>query len=186
MSQYYYLMAQLPTIDAGSVPPFKYEEFKSLAKRYINKRDADILSSLSLEPLRCEKKVSSPFLNKWYAFERTLRLALRELRAGKLKWDDVEISYEEHSKVACSYYEKNIASQAFSIEDPLQAELFLDKKRFEFLNNIKPSDAFCSDSLFSYAIMLLLIIREENFSKEKGVEEYKKLYSSILEKNTNN
>ncbi len=180
MSQYYYLMAQLPTIDVGSEPPFKYEEFKSLACRYISKKDADVLSSLSLEPLRGERKTSSSFLNKWYEFERTLRLALRELRVAKLKWDDVDISYEDHSKVLSSYNEKHIASEAFSMEDPLQAELFLDKKRFEFLNNIKSGDAFSSDSLFAYAIMLLLIIREKNFSKEKGVEEYKNLYSSIL------
>lgn len=181
MSQYYYLMAQLPSIDFASEPPFEYEEFKELAGRFVSKRDAGVISSLSLEPMRNFENAPSSFLQKWYDFERTLRLALRELRAGNLKWDDVDISYEEHSKVTSSYYASSVASQAFAMEDPLQAELFLDKKRFEFLNNIKSSDYFSSDSLFAYAIMLLILIREKNFSKDVGVEEYKRLYSEILQ-----
>ena len=184
MANYYYLMAQLPTINFGSKPPFTYEEFEDLAFRYINKKDKDLLRTLSLEPNRNGKKTSSHFLNRWYEFERSIRLALRELRAGKLKWENVDISYEEHEKVVSSYYAQNVASQAFNMEDPLQAELFLDKKRFEFLHSIKAEDAFSSDALFSYAIMLLLIIREESFSKEIGIEQYKKLYSEILEKSS--
>ena len=184
MANYYYLMAQLPSISFGSKAPFKYEEFEELAFRYINKKDRELLKGLSLEPSRDGKKTSSSLLNKWYEFERAVRLALRELRAVKLKWENVDISYEEHAKVVSSYYAQNIASQAFSMEDPLQAELFLDKKRFEFLNSIKSENAFSSDALFSYAIMLLLILREESFSKEIGVEEYKKLYSEILEKSS--
>ena len=184
MANYYYLMAQLPSISFGSKAPFKYEEFEELAFRYINKKDRELLKGLSLEPSRDGKKTSSLLLNKWYEFERAVRLALRELRAVKLKWENVDISYEEHAKVVSSYYAQNIASQAFSMEDPLQAELFLDKKRFEFLNGIKSENAFSSDALFSYAIMLLLILREESFSKESGVEEYKKLYSEILEKSS--
>lgn len=181
MANYYYLMAQLPTISFGSKPAFNYEEFEELAFRYINKKDRDLLKSLSLEPTRNDKKTSSQVLNKWYEFERAVRLALRELRAGKLKWENVDISYEEHMKVVSSYYAQSVASQAFAMEDPLQAELFLDKKRFEFLDSIKSENSFSSDSLFSYAIMLLLILREESFSKEIGIEEYKKLYSEILE-----
>ena len=184
MANYYYLMAQLPTISFGSKPPFKYEEFEELAFRYINKKDRDLLKTLSLEPTRDGKKTSSHFLNRWYEFERAVRLALRELRASKLKWENVEVTYEEHSKVVSSHHAQSIASQAFAMEDPLQAELFLDKKRFDFLNSIKAGDAFSSDALFSYAIMLLLIIREENFSKEIGIEEYKRLYSEILEKSS--
>ena len=181
MSQYYYLMAQLPSIDFGSVPPFKYEEFKELVGRFVSKKDGEVISSLSLEPSRKEEKVASLFLQKWYDFERTLRLALRELRANSLKWDDVDVSYQEHAQVLSSVYISNIASQAFAMEDPLQAELFLDKKRFEFLNNIKSADYFSSDSLFAYAIMLLIIIRESSFSKEIGEQEYKRLYSEILQ-----
>ena len=184
MANYYYLMAQLPSISFGSKPPFKYEEFEELAFRYVNKKDRELLKALSLEPTRDGKKTSSSLLNKWYEFERAVRLALRELRAGKLKWENVDVSYEEHAKVVSSYYAQSVASQAFAMDDPLQAELFLDKKRFEFLHNIKSENAFSSDALFSYAVMLLLIIREEGFSKEVGVEEYKKLYSEILEKSS--
>ena len=184
MANYYYLMAQLPTITFGSKPPFKYEEFEELVFRYVNKKDMELLKALSLEPNRDDKKTSSSFLNKWYEFERAIRLALRELRAGKLRWENVEISYEEHEKVVSCYYAQNIATQAFNIEDPLQAELFLDKKRFEFLHSIKAENYFSSDSLFSYAVMLLLVIREESFSKEVGVQEYKRLYSEILAKSS--
>ena len=52
MSQYYYLMAQLPSIDFGCMPPCKYEEFKELAGRFVSKKDGEILSSLSVEPTR--------------------------------------------------------------------------------------------------------------------------------------
>ena len=181
MAQYYYLMAQLPSITFSSTPPFTFEEFKELSFRYINKKDKAILSELSLEPRRDKAKAKRVFLQKWYDFEIALRLALRELRATKLKWDDVNISYEEKAKVNLSYYAKTLASQAFSMEDPLQAELFLDKKRFEYLGQIKSGDSFSSDALFSYALMLLILIREDAFSKEIGREEYKRLYSKILD-----
>ena len=181
MAQYYYLMAQLPSIAFSSTPPFTFDAFKELSCRYINKKDRAILNELSLEPRRDKTKTGQAFLQKWYDFEIALRLALRELRAMKLKWDDVSISYEEKAKVNLSYYAKTLASQAFSMEDPLQAESFLDKKRFEYLREIKSGDSFSSDALFAYALMLLILIREDAFSKNVGKEEYKKLYSHILE-----
>lgn len=182
MAEYYYLMAQLPPVDISSPPPFSsFEQFKELALRYLNKKDARILRGISEEPPRKYEKTGSAFLDGWYEFERSLRLELRAARAAKLKWDVSPMSFEEYDILNKSYSPVKIARAAASMEDPLQAELFLNEERFIAADIIRGAEAFSSDAVFSYAVMLMLSLRAAKFSKEKGAEAYRKLYDGIFE-----
>ena len=180
MANYYYLMAQLPTISFGSKPAFNYEEFEELAFRYINKKDRDLLKSLSLEPTRNDKKTSSQVLNKWYEFERSLRIALEQVRSAKLKWD-APISYDERVLLSSAFTPVQIARTAASIQNPLEAETFLDNARFQAADTVRGAENFSSDGIFAYAVKLLLRERASRFEMEKGKEEYSSIYNTILD-----
>lgn len=63
----------------------------------------------------------------------------------------------------------------------MDAEIYLDKMRFEAADTVKGENAFSSDGVFSYAVKLLLRERAAQFDMEKGREEYSHIYTGILE-----
>lgn len=179
MASYYYLMAQLPTINESSQPHIRFKSFKELALRFLTEKDAAILCKLSLEPPRSEEKTGSTFLDSWYGFERSLRLALEQQRSLKLKWES-RISYTERLTLAEAFSIMQIARTAIAMKNPLEAEVFLDNARFQAADTVKSADIFSSDSVFSYAIKLLLRERAAQFNMERGREEYAHVYNEIL------
>ncbi|AGT43999.1 DUF2764 family protein [Treponema pedis] len=179
MASYYYLTAQLPSIQASSQAPMSFKAFKELALRFLTEKDAAILNKLSLEPPRSEEKTGSAFLDNWYGFERSLRLALEQARALKLKWES-SISYEERLTLSGAFSPMQSARAAVAMQNPLEAENFLDNVRFQAADTVRGSDGFSSDAVFSYAIKLLLRERASKFDMERGREEYSHLYHEIL------
>jgi hypothetical protein len=67
------------------------------------------------------------------------------------------------------------------MEDPLQAENFLDEKRWKALEGFLGMQYFGADAVFAYYIKLLLLARRASFDMEKGFAEYQALYAGILE-----
>lgn len=179
MASYYYLMAQLPTMNESSQPNISFKSFKELALRFLTEKDAAILRTLSLEPPRSEEKTGSIFLDGWYRFERSLRLALEQQRSSKLKWES-PISYTERLMLAEAFLPVQIARTAIAMKNPLEAEVFLDSARFQAADTVKGADVFSSDSVFSYAIKLLLRERASQFNMQRGREEYAHIYNEIL------
>ena len=186
MASYYYLMAQLPSLYGFSQAPLGFKTFKELAVRFLTAKDAAVLNKLSLEPPRTEEKTGSAFLDAWYDFERALRLALEQARSSKLKWETA-ISYEERIIISGAFSAMQLARTAVAMQNPLEAEKFLDSARFQAADTIKGSDAFSSEAVFSYAVKLLLCERASKFNAERGREEYSRVYTEILaEKNAEN
>ena len=148
MSSWYYFVAQLPTLSLDSeVPmPITEEYFLDLATRYLDEESLKTLEELSLEPPKEVTKVSSTLVKKWFDFERTLRFALAEIRARRLK-KEVDIQQKE-----CPAFILEIARTACGFESPLEAELYLAKQRMNYLTSIPPSDIFCTDSVFASAL----------------------------------
>ncbi|UTC68265.1 MULTISPECIES: DUF2764 domain-containing protein [unclassified Treponema] len=180
MASYYYLTAQLPSIFPNIQPPMSFKAFKELALRSLSKKDAQILETLSLEPPREEESTGSAYLDKWYEFERSLRLALEQVRSAKLKWE-VPVSYDERILLSSAFTPVQIARAAAAIQNPLEAETFLDNARFQAADTVRGSEVFSSDGVFSYAVKLLLRERASKFETEKGREEYSSIYNSILD-----
>jgi Protein of unknown function (DUF2764). len=173
-------MALLPSILPNSAPPMTFAAFKELALRSLTQKDACILNALSLEPPRSMEKTGSEFLDGWYSFERSLRLALEQARSAKLKWDN-PIPYEERELLSGAFHPVQISHTAAGMQNPLDAEIYLDKMRFEAADTVKGEKAFSSDGVFSYAVKLLLRERAAQFDMEKGREEYSHIYTGILE-----
>ena len=174
----YYLISQLPSLDGLSenVPmPITEERFLELCERFLSKKTKEALSKLTLMPPRVCENTGSEFLNKWNDGERNLRLVLAKIRADKMnKQFDAE-------KIQSAPVELlQAAREAVEIENPLEAEKFLNKYRLEFLESLRPMDSFSEDFVFYYGLKLKIISRIKQFDKESGETAYKNIYSSIM------
>ena len=75
-----------------------------------------------------------------------------------------------------------IARIAVENENPLEAEVFLNGYRARYLEDLRPSDPFCEDAVFYYALKLKIMARIKLFDSEKGVTAYQDIYNSIMSK----
>jgi hypothetical protein len=199
VGSYYYLAAQLPDLVYGQGAPMSSAAFLDLAGRLLDKEDSGLLDKLSLDPGNPGADPSRPayeesaaptgcdFIDKWREWERALRLNLARNRALHLK-------REGDSPVDPPAYPLDAAAAALKAgisaggspgapeESPLEAEIALDKARWDAIEYLKGITYFSRDTIYAYYLKLLLLERRESFNTEAGFAEYKSLYASILER----
>ena len=173
----YYLISQLPSLDGLSenVPmPITEERFFELCERFLSKKSQEELRNLKLIPSRDYEKSSSPLVEKWNDGERKLRLVLAKARADKMK------KQFEMNENSVPVELQQAVREAVEIENPMEAEKFLNKYRLDFLESLRPMDSFSEDFVFYYGLKLKLISRIRQFDSESGETAYKNIYSSIM------
>ncbi|OJF77658.1 MAG: hypothetical protein BKP49_01385 [Treponema sp. CETP13] len=180
MSNWYYLMAQLPSfsIEQSAKIPVTQEYVTELCSRFLDKKTFFTLKNISLEPPVEITKTGSALLDAWYSKERYLRLALAQIRALKMK---------KQFKVPVLSFPPDIlqvARTATGFENPLEAEMYLVKARIKALESLRPLEEFSSDALFAYVLKLKLTLRLNKFNAEKGKDSYHRIYSKILAQST--
>ena len=181
MSSYYYLGAQLPYLFYGQAAPMSSMAFRDMALNSLNQKDVKDFNFCSLEPVTVqelsEAKVSSSFVKSWNEWEEVLRLNLARNRGQKLKRDvsDLKEAPELPADAAAA------AKTAVNMDSPLEAELFLDKARWNAIEVLQGIDYFSERMIFAYLLKLQLMERRQVFNMEDGFAEYKTLYASILE-----
>jgi hypothetical protein len=74
-----------------------------------------------------------------------------------------------------------LAKNAAALESPLEAELYIDKARWDAIENLQGIGYFDSNVVFAYLLKLLLLERRALFKAEEGFAEYKRIYASILD-----
>ncbi len=177
MASYYYLMAQLPSIMPHTDPPLTYAQFKELALRFLNEKDAAVLELLDKAPSRTPVRTGSTLVTEWLAFEQELRSALERQRASKLKW---EVSSTVQDTIPSVFDVGAIVRGVLNIEDPLAAEQYLLHARLTAAEQLRKLHFFDSEAVFGYGIVLLLSERASKFKMETGREEYHSIYTQIL------
>ena len=181
MAYYYYLGAQLPYLFYGQTAPMPSMEFKEMALNSLNSGDARDLFFCTLDPVMAEQlseaKVSSEFIKSWHNWEEVLRLNLFRLRGQKLKRDTAEQREAPELPADAAA----VAKAAINMDSPLEAELFLDKARWNAIETFEGINYFSEKMIFAYLLKLQLMERRQAFNTEEGFTEYKTLYASILE-----
>lgn len=178
MSNQYYLLAQLPGFtvsDDKNVLPITYEYYYDLCSRFLDKKEMKILEGLSLEPSMEKISTGSDFVDSWNDKERSLRLALAQIRALRMK-KKFSIGAESIAPDAVQ-----AARTASGMDSPLAAEQFLNQYRLGVIESMRPLNGFSSDAVFSYGLKLMLASRMKKFNAETGMASYQKIYSRILE-----
>ncbi len=173
----YYLVSQLPSLDGlaeNASLPITQARFDELCVQLLNKKALAQLERITLNPPREGESVASAVVSQWLASERTLRLALAKLRAEKM---DKQFDCELQSFPAVI---SQAARTAVEIENPMDAEKFLNRFRVELLDSLRPSDAFSLEAVYWYSLKLKLLDRVRQFDTERGQAAYKTIYQSIL------
>lgn len=175
----YYLMSQLPSLDGitDALPlPITEDRFLELCEQLLPKKMLVALKGINLVPPKSATSTGYKFIDKWNAYERDLRLALGKVRAEKLGK-----TFEDNDSFISTELIQ-IARFAVENENPLEAEIFLNGYRARFLEDLRPTDPFCEDAVFYYALKLKIMARIKLFDSEKGVLAYQDIYNSIMSK----
>jgi hypothetical protein len=127
------------------------------------------------------KPSPSAFINNWRDWERSLRLNLARYRAQRLKREGgAAVDPPDYPADAAA-----AAKTAAAMDSPLEAEIFLDKARWDAIELFQGIDYFSSNTVFAYLLKLRLLERRALFKAEEGFAEYKGLYASITEQPEN-
>ena len=177
MAEWYYLVPQLPyfQVQVTAALPITSDYFRELCSRSFGAREMKVLDALSLEPPRAAVKTGSAAVDAWYDGERSLRCALAQLRAAKLKKD-----------YPASYVPSDIMQTARTAMnmDPLSAEQYLNDTRAALLESLSPRSSFSTDAVYIYGLKLKLAERIRLFNTEAGKTAYRRIYDHILGEST--
>lgn len=129
---------------------------------------------------------SEGFLHRYLSFERSMRLVLTALRTKKLERNVInELQYEDPDDdlVAQILAQKDSSSyeppEEFAdlkvifeehCEAPLELQKALDEYRFSRVEQLVGVDLFSFDRILGYAAQLIIVEKEFELNKEKGME----------------
>ena len=173
----YYLISQLPSLDGISenTPlPITEERFAELCARFLGKKLQKTMKKLTLSPSKNTECSGSVLIDTWNESERNLRFALGKIRAEKMKK-----TFDTKNKVFPMEH-LQAAGAAVEIDNPLEAEKYLNRYRLEILERLRPMDNFSEDYVLYYGLKLKLLLRLRQFDTKLGETAYKNIYNSIL------
>ena len=173
----YYLISQLPSLDSvgeASPLPITEDRFCELCDRFLSKKLKNQLHSLTLSPKRDCDASGSALVDAWIESEQNIRFALCKVRAEKMKKH-----FDMQNRILPAQYIK-AANSATEMENPMEAEKFLNRFRLETLESLRPMDSFSDEYILYYGLKLKLLLRIRQFDRETGEEVYRNIYNSIL------
>jgi hypothetical protein len=185
----YYLIAQLPSLTHGQAVSMSSAAFQDLCRGFLSAADAALLDRCTLDPAGMpEVNIQEPayagifpatgsdFIDTWRNWERALRLNLARYRAQNIKREGgASVDPPEFPADAAT-----AAKTAAAMDSPLEAELFLDKARWDAIEAFQGLDYFNRNTIYAYLLKLRLLERRALFKAEEGFAEYKGLYAAIL------
>jgi hypothetical protein len=178
---YYYLAAQLPSLLYGQAAPMSSRDFLELCEGSLRDADRAFLVLCTLDPdarggTDHDESSLPDFIGKWRNWERSLRLNLARYRVQRLKREGGQsIDPPDYPADAAA-----AAKTAAAMDSPLEAEIFLDKARWDAIELFQGIDYFSINTIFAYLLKLRLMERRALFKVEEGFAEYKGLYTSII------
>jgi hypothetical protein len=179
VGSYYYLVSTLPTLSYGQQPPMESGAFKTFAAQSMGGAEGQALDLCVLDPgpdAGADMQIPFPFVKGWREWERTLLLNLAKGRAARVANAD-KAGYDAPDYPADA---AQAAKNALAMDDPLEAEIALDKARWAAIENLQGIETFSENTIYAYLLKLRLCERRRLFDAETGFKEYTSLYDSIL------
>jgi hypothetical protein len=177
VSRYWYLASALPGLLFGAPPPLGSGDFLGFCKRLMNPKDY-LETEAVPRYLQGEipAEIRSGFLESFLIWERGFKNELSRLRArGSGKNEDAYIRKGRQSDEAVK-----AAATCFAVDDPLKAELSLEKERWAAVERLSALSGFDLDFIIAYRIKLMINERLQNLAAEAGKNSYRRLYTEIF------
>ena len=160
---YVFLSASLPELSLGQPPPIDVAGFDELMREVLPECRCNEISALSLPLKKAETEASGKLLSvlkQFESFERFLRTRIAGLRAKKLETDCVLPEPESFF----ADIDKSL-NEAVKITNPVERELFVDRLRWEYLDELEAEHSMDLIHLCIYRIRLQILsgYRGRNF-----------------------
>ncbi len=174
MREYYYLAASLSLLEFGMKIPVRYEDFLSYCEEQLSIKDLETIKRAKITPAE-DPEDPCPTLREWKKFDTTLRNELSGYRASKKSKDAAVYTRGE------GYLDPFLAIEAhwaINEESPLEAERFLDRLRWERIEELEKEHYFDIDYLVAYALKLQILERWQRIDSEGGMQVLQGLVSA--------
>jgi len=173
MALYTYLISSLPFLEFNEEPPFSFEKFLDICKDFIEEDELNLLKSLR-DLKRPDKKIKGiDTFKKWLDFEYSLRNELVSLRASR-KHIDPNKYLREGNLISSDI--QFIALAGIRNPSILEAELILDRARWNKLEELTFGHFFDIDFLVVYGLKLLILEKWQRFKKADKNKIFKELF----------
>lgn len=173
---HYYLAASLPTLVLGDPVPLNAAAFRAACANLLDDPERAELT-LMLEGRVGE--ATSDFARAWRNVDTQLRNALARVRAGR-RTMEARPFLREHEGFDVSL--EKAVTDAYTRPDPLERDLFLDRYRWQRLDDLVRETPFGFAAVLAYALKLRLALRWAALTDEAGGERLGKLIEELEQK----
>ena len=160
MSSPSYLMASLPMIELGDVPPLTMEEFRH---RCIGVLDESEL--VALDALLAGEECDDEFVTAYQAHEIQMKNVSGRLRASA--WGP-DVRFTERSFPGYDVTFAKMIQDAFAKSNPMEKEQDIDKARFWLVDSLAGVGEGTVKHVYAYAIKLMICERWARLSESAG------------------
>ncbi len=171
---YYYTSATLPMLSYDNPMAVSREDFLDICFRTMSESDYSAVTSCAITPEGEDD--TGGFAGLYREWEIALRNALVRVRAKEQGVDDREFQREGGNGFGVD----EIASSAVKIDSPLEAEHFLNRARWNRVDELTSGHIMDLEYLQGYYLQLQILERKESFREDEGFQNYRKLYEDIL------
>ena len=174
MAAQYYIVASLPMlIGPHQTSPMSYEDFLDAARPFLNEEENHSLVATRLEPSTDAPEGLATCFSQW---EMSLRNDLVRLRAAQAGLVASSMLREGEPVLGTL----DIAQEAMAASSPLEAELILDKERWQFIDELQTPHHFNMEFLRGYSLKLQILERHARFQEDEGFAAYRDIYARVL------
>lgn len=156
---YAYLISSLPMLDFGRPAPISWEDFLELCQRLIPQDDFAVLKNLPEAGQYSNFQSTSETIKRWVAFDTALRNELVKVRASRRHIDPTKY-LRPLDYLSPEFNQAALGAQRNP--SPQEAARFLDRERWNFLEELSFGHYFDLDFLIVYAYKLKILWRWEN------------------------
>ena len=150
----------------GMKLPFSYEGFLERCRLELNQEDMDALARVSIEPsVDIEDKL--PLLKEWKRFNRSLKNELARTRAVKKGRDPNKYL---RGNDGLDPFIAPLAHWAINQDSLMEAEAYLDRIRWEKIEEIKTGHYFDIEYLAAYGLQLKILERWQRINSGEGTK----------------
>lgn len=154
-------------------PVIESTEMLATCRLFMKISDYQDILSVSLSP---DLAISGGLTRQYYQWEISLRNDLARMRAIEQGRDSEDYQRSGAAVVGT----EAVAGAAMAYSSPLEAERYLDQKRWDTIEHLSVGHFFDMDFLRAYRLKLLIQERESLFDEEKGVSMYRSIHQHVL------
>jgi hypothetical protein len=173
MRKYYYLIASLPMLEFGMKIPFSYADFLIKCRQQLGSTDIGIIERITIGPFETIKDPLSTF-QEWKRFDTALRNEIVRYRAARKANDPMQYIRGENYP---DPFVSGFAHWAVNQDSPIEAELYLDRVRWEKIEELGKGHYFDIDYLVTYALRLQILERWDRINSEGAIQHLEELLS---------